>query len=295
MAKVFESTPALIWRAFCFIILATAAGVSWAAAPNASAPPELAQVGLPDAAKSREILAKFREAAIPGKYYLEFELHALPRRGEEKVYRGQIWGSHNDQGAITRVHLVDAAGVTQRWLLQNGLTAAAWGLVNRRPAPLGNASLLAPLLPGVDISAFDLLMPYLYWTDAGLPRLERVRGRPAFAYVFQSPPAFAQAHPEASTVRAYLDTQFNAMMQAERRGIDGRVLATLTLGELKKIDEQWMLKSVDFRNEVTHDKTRLLVTAAALNLDLGSAIFEPGRLADEIAAPRADLIKGFSP
>jgi hypothetical protein len=122
-----------------------------------------------------------------------------------------------------------------------------------------------------------------------------VRGRPAYAFVFRPPATFSQVHPEVSVVRAYLDTQFNALMQAERLGPNGQVLTTFALGELKKIGEQWMLKSVDLRNETTRDKTRFLVTAAALNLELAPALFEPGRLSDDVPAPRSDRLVRLDP
>jgi hypothetical protein len=295
MAGFLKSTPAFQWRAFFFGAIAAMIVCAQAAPPNFPTAPDLAQVGKPDAAAARALLEKFRESAISGQYYLEFELHALPRRGDERVYHGQLWGAHNDQGAITRVQLTDAAGATHRWLLQNGPAASVWTLAGQQATPLGEAGVLAPLIPDVDISAFDLLMPYLYWPDATLARIERIRGRPAHAFVFQPPAAFAQAHPEVASVRAYLDTEYNALTQAERRGADGQVLSTLSLGELKRINGQWMLKSVDFRNEATRNKTRLLVTGAALNLDLSPALFEPARLAEEIAPPRADRLVRLTP
>jgi hypothetical protein len=255
----------------------------------------LAQVGLPDAAGARALLERFRSTGIAGDYYLEFELRALPRRGEERVYRGRLWGSRNDQGAITRIQLVDGAGGVHRWLLQNGPVAAAWSLAGTQVAVLPESFLLAPLIPGVELSAFDLLMPYLYWPDFKLTRLDRVRGRPAHTFVFRPPSAFAQAHPEVAAVRAYLDTQFNALMQAERLAANGAAITTFSLGELKKIGEQWMLKSIDLRNETTRDKTRFVVTAAALGLEFSSALFAPARLVEDVAPPRADRLVKIDP
>lgn len=266
-----------------------------AATSTSSALPDLAQVGLPDAAGARALLERFRATGIGGDYYLEFELRALPRRGEGPVYRGRLWGSRNDQGAITRIQLIDAAGRSHRWLLQNGATAAVWVLEGGQAVMLPQSSLLAPLIPGVELSAFDLLMPYLYWPDFKLTRLDRIRGRPAYAFVFRPPAAFAQAFPEVASVRAYLDTQFNALMQAERLAKNGAAITTFSLGELKKIGEQWMLKSIDLRNETSRDKTRFIVTAAALGLEFSTELFAPARLAEDVAPPRADRIVKLEP
>jgi hypothetical protein len=56
-----------------------------------------------------------------------------------------------------------------------------------------------------------------------------------------------------------------------------------------------MLKSVDLRNETSRDKTRFVVTAAALNLEFSPALFEPGRLSDEVPAPRNDRLVRLTP
>lgn len=291
MADFSKSTPAVFWRAFFFGVLAVAAP----AASNFPAAPQLSQLGKPDAAAAKALLEKVRESALPSQCYLEFELHALPRRGDERVYKGHLWSSHNDRGAITRVQLTDGSGQVHRWLLQNGSAAAVWKLTNQQPVRLPESEVLAPLIPGVDLSAFDLLMPYLYWPDAGLSRLERVAGRPAYTFVFQPPAAFAQSHPTIASVRTFLDTQYEVLTQTERLSADGKVLSTLSLGELKRVNEQMMLKSVDFRNDVTRDKTRFLITAVALNLDLSPALFEPARLTEEIAAPKSERIIRFAP
>ncbi|MBC7367282.1 MAG: hypothetical protein H7343_10815 [Undibacterium sp.] len=269
---------------------------SRAAQSGASALPPLAQTGKPDAAGARALLERFRASGPSGDYYLEFELHALPRRGDEKVYRGKLWGARNDQGAITRVEVADAAGKIHRWLLQNGAAAAVWTRVAAGPAqPAPDNALLTPLIPGVELSAFDLLMPYLYWPDFELTRIERIRGRPAHTFIFRAPSSFAKSHPKFSSVRAYLDTQFNALMQAERLDANGQVLTTFSLGELKKIGEQWMIKSIDLRNEASRDKTRFLVTAVALGLDFGPTLFEPARLGEDVNPPRADLLVRLAP
>jgi hypothetical protein len=84
-------------------------------------------------------------------------------------------------------------------------------------------------------------------------------------------------------------------MQAERLDANGRVLTTFSLGELKKVAEQWTLKSIDLRNENTRDKTRFSVTAAALGLEFAPALFEPARLGDDVGPPRGERLVRFAP
>ncbi len=285
-------TPAFIWRAF--FIFGLLHGPMRAAVP-VSAPPELAQVGLPDAAETARILIRFRETGITGDYFFEFELRSLPRRGDEKTFNGKMWGSRNAGGAITRIVLADGAGRESRLLVQNGPQAAVWRRTNERIAQLDTAALFEPVLTGVNLTAFDLQMPFLYWPGVTLERVTRLRGRPAHVFLFQPPAQFTAKYPAVGAVRAYLDTQYNAPTQIETIGRDGHVLKTLSLLDLKKVGDQWMPKSFEVRDESTRDKTRLVVTAAALNLSLPTTIFAPAALGEEVRAPEAARLIRINP
>ena len=292
MANHDRFSPAVIWRAF-FILGFLSASV-FAAGPS-NAPPELAQVGLPDAAEVARSLVQFRQTGITGDYFLDFELRSLPRRGEEKSFQGKMWGSRNTEGSITRVALKGSDALEQRLLVQNGGRAAVWRLVDHRVTELDFAKLFEPVVPGVNLTAFDLQMPFLYWPGVTLEKIARMRGRPAHVFIFRPPATFAAKNPEVGAVRAYLDTQYNAPTQIETIGKDGRVTKTLSLLDLKKVGEQWIPKSFEVRDEITRDKTRLVVTAAALNLALPSVTFAPASLLDDISRPAAERILRISP
>ncbi len=291
MAKHDRFSPA-IRRAF-FILGSLTASV-FAAGPI-NAPPELAQVALPDAAEIARILVQFRQTGIAGDYFLDFELKSLPRRGEEKSFTGRMWGSRNQDGSITRVALTGSDGREHRLLVQNGGAAAVWHLVDQRVTELDVARLFEPVVPGVNLTAFDLQMPFLYWPGVTLEKIARMRGRPAHVFIFRPPATFAAKNPAVGAVRAYLDTQYNAPTQIETIGKDGRVTKTLSLLDLKKIGEQWIPKSFEVRDEITRDKTRLVVSAAALGLALPSATFAPASLTDDVGRPAAERIQKISP
>lgn len=282
MAILVRFAPAFNWRAFFIFGALASAGLS---AVPLTKPPELAQVGLPDAAEIARILLQFRQTGIAGDYYLDFELRTLPRRGEEKQFRGQMWGSRNPVGAVTRVILADSSGKEQRLLVQNGGQAAVWRLGNEKAFALDASSVFEPLIAGVNISAFDLQMPFLYWPGVTLEKITRMRGRPAHLFVFRPPSEFAAKNPELGAVRAYLDTQYNAPTQVESLDRNGRVTKTLTLLDLKKVGEQWIPKSFEVRDEKTRDKTRLIVTGAALNLSLPSSTFLADHLVENVPPP----------
>ncbi len=294
MRSIEQSTPAMIWRAF--FVLALVIGPAVRGAGPATTFPELSQTGKPGPEEAARLVAQFRNSGIPGDYFLEFELRSLLRRGGEgAIIRGRWWGSRNDRGALSRIELTDAAGVAYRFILQNGDDAAVWRVAGDRPVKLGVEEQLAPLVPGVEVSAFDLQMPFLYWPGATVEKITRVLGRPAHAFLFPAPAAFTAQHADIGAARAYLDTQFNVPMQTEIIGRTGRVTKTLELLSLKTVERQTLPKTADYRNEVTRDKTRLQLTGAALNLQFPSAVFDPASLLQPALAPAADRVVRIEP
>ena len=227
-----------------------------------------------------------RSLGIAGSYFLAFDLRIRPRRGDERVLSGRMWGTRNTAGPITRVAL--EGEVESRLLVQNGVRSGAWtwrqgGSVE--PVPVER--LFEPLAAGTDLTAFDLQMPFLYWDDFSYEGITRFRGRPAHVIVVRPPAEFAKRYPALAGVRLHLDTQFNAAVQTELLSPGGSVTKTTTVTDLKKVGDQWIVKTVDVRNEATRDKTRLEVTSAAFQLDLSPRAFEPGELSQPLRAPAA--------
>ena len=288
----FCHTPAGLWRAF-FVgaWLATAAG----AMPPTNPQPSLRQFGPPDQAKGREALEQLRRQGIPGSYYLEFNLDVLPRRGDERTLPGRMWGAQNDGGPITRVEVGKGADAV-RLLVQSGPRPAAWRF---RPEggieQLGISALFEPIVPGTQITAVDLERPYIFWDDFTYEGLTRFRGRPAHVLVLRPPAEFAARYPALKAVRVHLDTQFDAPVETELLGANGAVLKTMDVVDLKKVDERWIVKTIDVRDEATRNKTRIAVTAAALGLDYSAALFAPATLAEEVQPPRAAHIEEVGP
>lgn len=281
-----NTTLALYWRAFFVLGVVTLAPQAIAAAAGAGQPPPLAQVGKPDREETARILDQFRQSGWFG--YIEFVLRAMPRRGDEMVYRGRLWGGRNDEGAITRIEVTDAQGGVHRFLLQNGDHAAIWRHEGGKIEKVEGAAVFAPLIPGVQLDAFDLQMPFLYWPNPVVESVARVRGRPAYAFLFR-PPVTSTPLPIVS-IRAYFDAQFGAPIQIEQAD-SRRVLKTMSLVDLKKVGDKTIPKSFDLRDEVTRDKTRFEVTAVALNIEFASAVFAPAALQENMAPPSPDRVQ----
>ncbi len=263
------------------------------AAPAAAPPPQgYLQLGGPDPAEGRAILEQFRAAGPERPYFLEFVLKQLPRRGSEWTVPGRLWGSRNARGSVMRIELDPVGpGGGRRLILQNGPDAAVWLYEPARPAAAPRRiDGLEPLAPGVEISAFDLQMPFLYWPGSRLLGTERIRGRPAHLFVF-SPPQHSEEG--LGGVRAYLDTQYRAPVQVELLDPSGQPRTTLSLVDLKKVSEQWIPKDIDVRNEASRDKTRFSVTGAALGLDLLPELFAPATLPEAVSPPPGAQIERF--
>lgn len=283
MAWFGKSAPASSWRAL-FVGLPA---LSLLLAVN---PVHAAQSPRLDAAAAGKILEDLRAGDLPGEYYWELEIHALPRRGAEKIYKGRLWGGgRNEHGTLKRIELTDGAGKKQRLLLQNGARPAVWRYAGNGVSVLGAADLFTPLLPDVELTAFDLQMPFLYWTNATLETVRQVRGRQAHVFVLRPPTEFASRDSRVAAVRIYVDEQLNALVQSELLDKDGRVLKRFSPISLKTIEKQPLPKAVDFRNEATGDKARLEMTAVALGLDHPPALFEPASLDKDIPPPVGKL------
>jgi len=248
-----------------------------------------------DPAEGTARLAAFRQARLQGDFCLRFELVHIPRRGDESTYDGVAWGTWNAQGPLTRFQLRPAAAnagdepdpekrdaTTWEWLVQNGPDPKIWVLAPgaKVASELPPGSWHAPLFPGLVYTPFDLLMPFIFWTKFEYDGPERVGGRVADAYVML-PPDGAEAGP----VRVALNREFNALVRAEQLDAARQPGRELDVLSFQNVQGQWLPKSLDLLNVAGRDKDRFAVTAAALNLQLAPALFDPGQLAAPAKLP----------
>lgn len=294
-AFLFRQT-ALVVCLFCGITaLADAQGPSRRYRP----PPEYVQLGKPDQEQGKRVLEEFRKSGLySGNCYFDFEFRVMPRRGPERVVPGQLWVGQNARGPVSRIVLLPGvAGQESRLLVQNGPENAAWGWkpgTNASPARLAPTALFEKLAD-TDVTIFDLQMPFLYWNDFVFEGVSKVRGRPAYTFLMYPPAEVTAAAPEMTGVRVYMDTQYRQPVQSQVIGVEGKLLKSVTVIDLKIIDKQPIVKSVDFRDETLRNKSRFSVTGAAVGLDFAASIFEPGMLAELIHPPAADQILKMAP
>ena len=274
-------------RSRALLLLLAAFAPRLSAGPSAGAPvPDYAQIGTLDQAAGRAALARFRQAGLPPGYF-EFTLRILPRRGDERDIPGRLWVERDASGPVFRLVLNPGAPGEIRWLIRGGEQAATWRLDKDGVAQ--PAASTEPLAPGALLAPFDLQMPYLSWPDETLVSVNRKLNRPANTFVFRPPADFARANPAVGSVRAYFDTQFDAPDEIDVFAPNGQPTRTMSVVELKKLGDAYVPNELDVRDETTRDKTRLDVTAAALNLDLPPSDFQPEGLSGPIDPQRARL------
>lgn len=243
----------------------------------------------PDPTRGLEIMTHFRQMGLAGDYFLSFNLKVLPRRGDTRIIPGRMWGARFEEGPVTRVELVDtdATADQERYLAYNGDQSKAWRLHGAAAAviePLDAKTLLDPIA-GTGLSMFELQMPFIYWSDYIYEGTTEVRGRAVHAFLMYPPEDFVAIHPDIGGVRLHLDANFHALMQAVVLDELEEPLRKLTVLDLKKLGDQWIVKSIDVRDEKTRDKVRFEVTGAALDLEFSPQLFAPESLKISIEPP----------
>ena len=129
-----------------------------------------------------------------------------------------------------------------------------------------------PIVAGVTLTPLDLMFSFIYWDDWVYLKSDRVRGHPAHIFQFNSP-----AHLKSKTdhVQIAIHAGYNALMKAEFYDKNDALSKVFNVHSFKKIDEEWIIKIIDYLNKPSHDKTRFRVIKAAIGLDLPAEFFTP--------------------
>ena len=288
----------LCWDGIAYLLAILAATVPEICAQQKRyrPPADYVQLSKPNQEEGRAFLAEFRQKGFRG--YLEFKLRVMPRRGTEWSREGRLWNDLFDDGPVSRIELLGEQSLvhghssTLRLLLKGGNKSAVWrweaGKENEATI-LGIDALFEPL-GETDLTAFDLQMPFLWWEDLVFEGLRKVRGRPANTYLFYPPSDFASRHAALTGVRVFLDTQFNALVQVDQIGEEGKLLKTMSVLDLKKVGAHWIVKSIDLKDETTRNKTRFIVTGAAMDQDFSPILFSPEALPHPIQRPERGFV-----
>lgn len=264
------------WRVvFAAVIAGAALSMPCVAQPRLKPPASYVQPTPPSEEEGARILSGLRQIGLGGPYYLEFELRVMPRRGKERRMSGRWFGDRNATGPVTRVEIWPKLKQSDVWLVQSGPNPSVWhGREDATFARVTGSDALQPIQE-TQISAADLQTPFMYWTDFVYEGLARFRGRPTHVFLLYPPEEQLDAYPGIGGARIYVDTQFGALSQVQWVDPAGTAVKTITILDLKRVQDQWIVKTFEVRDDRTRDKTQFTVTGAALNMAFPGSLFLP--------------------
>ena len=217
-------------------------------------------------------------------YSLQFQLRHMPRRGNETVKTGILYGPFLGCG-VSRLSVVRDSQKNNfsNFLLKNGKDPKFWNITSNelQPILISPEESLAPLVQGMNQTAFDLLMPFVFW-NGEYKNSGKVAGRPAHIFSFTCPPWITKAKPHWQNITLALDDAYDAPLRVEILGKSQIAERTLILRKFKKVGNRWIVKEIDCHDRKSRSVTRMTVTSAALGLDLDQTLFLPENLVQPI-------------
>ena len=217
-------------------------------------------------------------------YSLQFQLRHMPRRGNETVKNGILYGPFLGCG-VSRLSVVRDSQKNNfsNFLLKNGEDPKFWNVTSNelQPILISLEESLAPLVQGMNQTAFDLLMPFVFW-NGEYKNSGKVAGRPAHIFSFTCPPWITKVKPHWQNITLALDDAYDAPLRVEILGKSQIAERTLILRKFKKVGDRWIVKEIDCHDRKSRSVTRMTVTSAALGLDLDQTLFLPENLVQPI-------------
>ena len=229
-----------------------------------------------DLEEGRQRLIDFRRMWVVGDMSLRYQLQFIPRRGKRTEIQGTLWGTNGLGGPVS---LIQLQGETDSHLyLQSGPFAS----VSKKQSESGRWEMVDVddwfeiVDEQITLTAFDLMMPFIYWKDWSYEGVTKVNSRVAHAFLLKAPETLLDNPLGLHGVVVFLDESFNALLKAEYVTADDVVFKSLRLIDIKKVDDVWLPKTFDFLDEETRDKTRLRIREAAVHLDFSDHPFGQG-------------------
>jgi len=220
--------------------------------------------------EAAQMWGAFKNSSIAGDYAMSFTLTHSPKRGEDVLYEGEIFGARRGEETLTRLRIRKSGGEKFSDFLishspSGGSVAKAEG---GKFAAVPKSDWFKPLVDGLIYSPFDLMMPYKNWRwrYAGGGRI----GQAVYFFDLYPPADMAE---QIGKVRMAITREFNSPAQTEIFSPGGARLKTVSLGSVKKIDGLWIVRETSARDDATRDKDKLVFRAAAVRTVLDSKIF----------------------
>ena len=207
-------------------------------------------------------------------YAFQFRLRHMPFRGDESFENGIIYGMAPGH-SLSRIDLDSG----QSFLLQNGIKPKIWvfNAKTKKISSVSEGELFEPIVGGMNHTLFDILMPFVFWDGVYL-KSGKVAGRPAHLFSFRIPDWVNHIKPNLTEIVMALDKSYEAPLRVETYENRNVPSKTYILNSVKKVEDNWIVKSIDCKNRLDRSATRFEVLSAAFNLDLDLSLFSVGGL-----------------
>lgn len=131
---------------------------------------------------------------------------------------------------------------------QNGVEAA--------PPSLGNR------VQDSALTWMDITLGFLWWEGGQIIGQMETRGQPC--YVLDRHAPTGGSHPYAS-VRMWVDKRVSMLLQAEGYNMTGDCIRRLSVKSIRKINDEWMVKDLEFEDLAEGRRTILRVRSAGID------------------------------
>jgi hypothetical protein len=188
------------------------------------------------------------------------EIHVRKRRGT--LVGQHRFEMHLDRGrspAVARYVISDRRGKNPEQLTVTRLQGREPEFeycTGSPPAPAEIADLSAPIRQ-TDISWTDLTLSFLWWREGAVVGDDRFKGRPCHVVDVGAPQGSEGG--SYSRVRLWLDRDMHMLLRAEGYDAQDRQIRSLWVRSLKKLDDRWMIKSMEVQSNQGSQRTKVLV------------------------------------
>ena len=186
---------------------------------------------------------------------MKFSLRHMPRRGDEITTNGIMYGPFLGSGLL-RLHIDSETqkNDSEDFLFENGKTPKFWikDQENSKVQRMNLAEFFRASHSGMNQTAFDLLMPFIFWEEYDSSESRRASGS---SFSFACPNWVTEIKPEWFRVTLALDDAYDAPLRVEVLGKSQIPERTLILRSFKKLGDRWIVKEIDCRDRKTRSVT----------------------------------------
>lgn len=161
---------------------------------------------------------------------------------------------------MARYTIMDAFGRELEQLTVT-ITGGRMALAYEAGSPLTNAPApqLGASLRDTALSWTDLTLAFVWWPRGRTIGQEEVRGQPCYVVDRHPAPGSTEGY---GSVRMWIDTRVSMLLQADGMDTLGEPRRRLSVKSFKKINDEWMVKDIEFADLKTGARTVLRVRDA---------------------------------